>query len=40
MYRYWRYLAVTSLASLIPITGCGGDELTSGAGGTGLPTAR
>jgi alpha-amylase len=39
MYRYWRYLAVTSLASLIPIAGCGGDQLTSGTGGAGASTS-
>lgn len=38
MYRYWRYLAVTSLASLFPLTGCGGDDLTAGTGGTGTST--
>lgn len=38
MYRTWRYLAVTSLASLIPIAGCGGDPLTAGTGGAGTGT--
>ena len=38
MYRYWRYLAATSFASVIPLVGCGGDDLTSGAGGTGTGT--
>ncbi len=40
MYRYRHYLAVTSLASLIPLAaGCGGDELTAGTGGAGASTS-